>query len=339
MAHDGILSLWVWRRTGGVYDEKGQLTRSSIDLLTVLRQVAVPASVRGSRIAAHESSGWGWEQIWAYQGENDQGTIPSPSDAAAHPFWIARASGMSTETLKKVAAAGHLRIYGDVWLVDQRERAAPLDAYAVEEREPNALEWLFIDGTEPVRTVGARPDPWLTWEWRTHLDQQADEPGGEPDSIDRMRIAHNVAVARGDQALAERWRERIEAQIDRTKEARFDHGIRLMGVRPIGGVAPRVETWFEVSSPLGNITFDVRSTMQGRSALSVTPVDTTDRSMAFPPSLPTKLWRPGFIYASEVVLNHRIGVERYVGQWVSRDGSAAPKRLDGLAETTLAIVR
>jgi hypothetical protein len=73
--------------------------------------------------------------------------------------------------------------------------------------------------------------------------------------------------------------------------------------------------------------------MQARKKLSLMPVDPTDREMAFPPTMPTKLWRAGFIYKIDAVLNHRIGVERYWGSW------AGPHRLDGQAQTTLAILR
>jgi hypothetical protein len=66
-------------------------------------------------------------------------------------------------------------------------------------------------------------------------------------------------------------------------------------------------------------------------------VDATDRDMAYPPSLPTGLWRPGYIYKTDAVLNHRIGRERYLGRWVGY-GSWMPRRADGAAETSLAVV-
>jgi hypothetical protein len=111
--------------------------------------------------------------------------------------------------------------------------------------EPGDVGLLFDGGTEPHREAGREPDPWLTWEWRVHL---------------------------------------------------------------------------------------------GQDATSLVPRATQDRDMAWAPSLPTKLWRPGFIYRTETILNHRIGWEPYLGHWATRDGSAAPRRLDHHAETSLAIV-
>jgi hypothetical protein len=57
--------------------------------------------------------------------------------------------------------------------------------------------------------------------------------------------------------------------------------------------------------------------------------------MAYPPRIPTKLWRPGFVYMTDAVLNHRIGKERYWAHWRMRDGSPAPRRVDNQPQTTL----
>ena len=339
MAHDGVLSLWVWRRTGGRYDEKGVIIRSQVDMHAVIEQVILPNTVRGTPIDTHESAGWGWDHVWKNQGPGTPAGLPSAGSPNAHPFWIARGSGMSADLEKKVAASAHVRIYGDVWLVDQREPFAPVDAYSTNEREPNPFEWLLLGGTDPIRTVGRQADPWLTWEWRTHLGQIAAPPTGEPKTIDELRIAHNAAVARGDDAQAKRWQERVEAQLDRSVVARFEQGLSLIGVRVVGGVEPRIESWFEVSAPMGDLVFDVRSTVEARSRWSLIPPSTTDRQMAYPPTLATKLWRAHFIYKVDTIMNHRIGRERYYGQWVSRDGSPAPKRVDGPQQTTLTVAR
>jgi hypothetical protein len=80
----------------------------------------------------------------------------------------------------------------------------------------------------------------------------------------------------------------------------------------------------------------VRSTVEARAPLSLIPPDEFDREMAWPHPLPTKLWRAGFLYTTEIVLNHRIGRERYWGSWASRDDTVASSRVDGQGQTTLA---
>jgi hypothetical protein len=342
MAHDGVSSLWVWRRTGGRYDEHGALIRSHVDLLDVIQEVILPQTRRGTRIDAAPSVQWGWEFQWKTQSVANVVDAPAlgAPDVAGHPFWIARASGMTGYEQRKIASAAHVRIYGDAWVVDQREPPAPVDAYALNEREPNPWEWFVYGGTEPMRSIGPAPDPWLTWEWRTALGQPAPVPAGEPRTLEEIRIAHNVAVTARDAVTAKRWKEAIEQALDRSVATAFTGGFDLLGVRVTDGVEPRVESWFEATgarSP-GEAAFDVRSTMEARNPLSLIPPDPTDREMAFPPRIPTSLWRPGFVYALDAVLDHRIGRERYWGYWRSRDGSTAPQRVDGRPQTTLAVL-
>jgi len=340
MADDGVKSLWVWRRTGGRYDDHGAQIRSQIDELVPLRDVARRGSPPGSTIDAHGSAGWGWEHQWAFEGNANGVGAPAANAlrTTTHPFWIGRGSGIAADDQRRFVAQAHVRIYGDTWIVDQRDAPAPLDAYSLNEREPNVFQWLLYGGTEPTRSIEATPDPWLTWEWRTHLGQPAETPTGEPRTPDEIRIAHNAAKARGDEASAVRWRARIESMLDRSVRASFVPGVDLLGVRTPGGVEPRVESWFEVTAPLIDASFDVRSQIVARGALSSIPPDPTDRPMAWPPSLPTRLWRPGWIYKTEAVLNHRIGRERYSGAWRAMSAGPVPRRADGAGDTTLVIL-
>jgi hypothetical protein len=170
----------------------------------------------------------------------------------------------------------------------------------------------------------------------------APDPGKAPDrhELQATRIAYNAAVARGDDAAAEKGRARILQALDRRPATSFSDGVELLGVRITAGVEPSAELWFtrKGDAPLGDASFSVRSTVEARESFSLIPPDPTDREMAFPPPLPTKLWRSGFIYETEVVLNHRIGRERYAGAWRSRDGSRPPARVDGQPRTTVAVV-
>jgi hypothetical protein len=338
MAPDAVRALMVWRRTGGRYDEKGGIIRSDEDLLHVIRDVIVPNKKPGWKLEFGPGSGFGWEQSWAFDGEGERAADPRAGlpPGAPNSFWFARASNLGSADATRIASEAHVRAYGDIWVVDQRERAAPIDAIVYEEREPNLLEWLAYGGWEPVRVVGG-PDALRTWEWRVHLGQPATLPPEAPDApataIDDLRILHNAAVAAGATARARALEDAILKQLDRSPGTAFSDGIRLLGVRLTNGVQPKIEVWFAASGPLpGDAIFHVRSTITGRAPLSLIPPSPTEREMAFPPILPTRLWRPGFFYKIDVVMNHRIGVERYWGAW------GGPRRLDGQAQTTLAVV-
>ena len=333
MAPDGVASLWVWRRTGGRYDDNGALIRSHIDLLTVVRDIVKPMTSPTTVLDASPTTQWGWEHQWTYAGLAVWADSPSASSPGKPP-WVARASGLSPEGEQRIAKALTCGSTATPGSSTRPSPPAPLDAYSMHEREPNPFEWLFIGGTEPMRDLRGPPDPWLTWEWRVHLGQDAAQPRDlGPTTIDEQRIAFNMAMARGDASAAEHLREQIEAQLDRTVMTHFDPPLTLIGVRVTGGVQPKVESWFVLDGPIqGDDVFNVRSAVEARGALSTIPPDPVERDMAWPPSLSTKLWRTGWMYKTEVVLNHRIGRERYWAFWTSRDGSPVPHRRDGAPE-------
>jgi|CZKU01.1.fsa_nt_gi 4-amino-4-deoxy-L-arabinose transferase-like glycosyltransferase len=339
MAHDGVSSLWVWRRTGGRYNDRGSPIESGIDELYVLKNVIRPRIARETRIDHYPSVGWGWEQLWTNEGEANAEATPSAGVASApRPFWIGRGSRMSGDEERRIAGAAHVRIYGDIWVVDEREGAGPVDAISLNEHEPSLVQWLLVDGTEPARSIGKSPDPWATWEWRTHLGQPAALPAGEPTTLDELRISHNVAISQGDDTAAGRLLQRIKGQLDLGAATSFGQGVRLLGTRVTRGAQPKVESWFECTSPMGDASFNVRSSVEARAPFSLIDPDPIDREMAYPPPISTKLWRPRFLYMTYAVLNHRIGRERYAGAWQSRDGSPAPRRADGKPDTTLAVI-
>jgi dolichyl-phosphate-mannose-protein mannosyltransferase len=339
MAPDAARSLLVWRRTGGRYDDRGGLNRNDIDLLSVVKSAIVPRKPPGSSIDINPSSGWWWEHMWTFDGRYQQAGDPSAGEPASssHPFWLGRASGLSSGDQVRIAGRAHVEVYGDVWIVDQRRDQAPIDAWRIEEREPNPVEWLLYGGWEPVRRISPAADPLRTWEWRVHLKQPATLPtNADTRTLADLRILYNVAVFEDAAARAEELREKIEAQLDRSVQTRFGEGIQLIGVRVTRGVHPRLETWFLASGPTtSDFAFHFRTTILAPARLSLIPPDTTDREIGKAPSLPTRLWRPGFIYMVDVPLDHRIGEERYSGTW---SGNGAPQRLDGQPDTTLAVL-
>ena len=319
---DAVRGLVIFRQTGGRFNDKGSLFRSHVDLNWLLAELVRPKLHIGEIVGVHPGTQWGWEHQWAIKGMGQPANEPS----AAYPFWVARGSGMGADEMKALSTAHHLRFYGDVILVSRDDLApAPLDAYSLHEREPGFFEGFFAYNTEPVRRVDDVPDPFLTWEWRDHLGQPTAPPTQAPSTLDERRIAHNMAIARGDAAGAEKLREEIETEIDRTHTAHFSGDHRLIGIRVTHGAKPTLECWFEAGGPTpGDTTFSVRSIVDKPKRMSFLPLDPTERDMAFPPSLSSKLWKKGYLYRIDVELKHRVGTERYVGTFVSRDGSPAP---------------
>jgi len=331
IAPDAVRGLVIWRETGGKYNDNGAILRSHVDLLFVLEKLIRPHVREGVVIGYHGGANWGWEPPWAIRGLSQQSENPSD----AYPFWIARASGLGADHLRELSRKYHLRIYGDVIVITRGEPAAPLDAFSLNEHEPNPIQWMFVNNVEPVRRIDDAPDPFLTWEWRTHLDQPAPMPTAAPRTLDEIRIAHNAGVARGDDAEAARLLDQIRKALVRDPESHYDGEHELMGVRLTHGVQPKIETWFQAGGPTAaESLFSVRSQIVRKNPLSLMPIDPVEREMAHAPALSTKLWKRGFVYTFEAVLLHRIGLERYYGQW--RGGP--PIKRGGGANVDLAFV-
>jgi hypothetical protein len=343
MAPDAVRCLSIWRRTGGKYDDHGSPFRNELDMLYVVKNVVAPRTPVGASLDQHPDIPVSWEHRWAAM------RVPHPSpqpevmaaDAASHPVWFARASGLSSEDEVRIAAAAPVEVYGDAWVVNQGAGPAPIEAWRVTEREPNVFEWFLYGGWEPMRSMSSSPDPLSTWEWRVHFGQPADPPPAkDATSLEDLRILQNAAAFSGDSLRAAELRRQILKQLDATVTATFEQGVKLVGVRLTHGVRPCVEVWFEAKGPIaGRAAFTMRSAVEASARFSLIPADSTERDMGvLPPSISTKLWRGGFLYRIEAPLNHRIGRERYWGYWTSLDGSPAPNRIDGTAPIVVATV-
>ncbi|HEY2366320.1 MAG TPA: hypothetical protein VGH87_08045, partial [Polyangiaceae bacterium] len=285
---DGVRSLGIWRRSGGKYDDRGALWDADADFLFVVTKIGRP-NVHFGEMIAHQGP-WGWEHDWALAGMHEESQDPTPRD----PVWVARARELGPDHLKRVVSTHHARIYGTdgVVVVLRGEPNAPLDAFSLHETEPNIFQWMFTNNTEPVRKLDNKPDPFMTWEWRVHLDQPANPPTAAPGTIDEVRIAHNVAIAAGRNDEAEKLREKLVDQLDRTPETHFDDGSELMGVRVTHGVKPTIEVYMRAGGPTASdSTFIIHSSVVKANPLSLIPIDATECDHAVPPALSTKLWK------------------------------------------------
>jgi 4-amino-4-deoxy-L-arabinose transferase-like glycosyltransferase len=322
------------RETGGRFDEHGNLIRSETDLVRVAAWLR-PQLPTHAALLVDPGFPWGWHDSWALRGITRSGSLPASRGPQndSHPFWLTRASLIDGARRKSIVDSSFVQMIGDVWVVDTRERPAPLVAYSFEEREPGPFEWFFSAHVEPVTRIVR--DPLATWELRLHYGQPADVPErAEPRTLEAARVLHNLAVATGDRAEAGRLRARIETELDTSFAAEFTQGVRLIGTRVTKSVQPRVEIWFSAEGPLASdATFDVRSTVIHPKKWSLLPQDPKERNCAYPPPIATTLWRAGFLYKIEFALFKRFGDEHFTGAWSARGGEA-PRRVGDRAERT-----
>ncbi|UQA58946.1 ArnT family glycosyltransferase [Polyangium aurulentum] len=321
---DGVPALRYARETGGRFNEKGLLIDSDGDKTAFLRWLAAGLSPRAT-VEMHEGMKATWAQVWALGGRVVKVNRPPPAGplAGADDVYVMDSRFASEEHLAAVAGRFHVVAVGPFWAVRPREPFAPIEAYSFAESEPSPLAWMLVSGTEPTRAVV--PDPYLAWELRTHWDQPAEAPSAPPRTLEDRRIAHNIAVARGDSAAA----AAMEAEIARELSpigAALEGGAELLGKRFEEGARPLLTLFVRAGGPMpAGATLAVRSRVVARPFLSTTMADPTTREVGLPLAIPPGRLRAGFLYADPVPIRKRPGTEVFQALFTGGRGRGAPR--------------
>ncbi len=225
---------------------------------------------------------------------------------------------------------------GDIVVIDLVRGVGPISGYLISAREPNFVERVVSHPFEPVTSV--RASEYVTWEWQIHLGDNPTPPQSEPRDLEELRIAHNVAVHLNDAKRTRALREQIERELTGATRALYSEGVQLIGARVTKSVHPMIEAWFVAGGALeSNAYFDIRTNVIAKSRWSLIPIDVLERPCSSGPSLPSSIWRAGFIYTASCSAYHRIGIEQYTGTFRAREAKGrVPHRTDGADPVILA---
>ncbi|MGH7271735.1 MAG: hypothetical protein ACREJ3_14990, partial [Polyangiaceae bacterium] len=339
---DGVRGLRYARTTGGRFNDRGRRIFQDVDKSEAASWMA-KRMADGTVVQIDQSMHSTWAIDWAlHKPTVGVDRIPSRDVVASDRYYIADFAFMTPAQQIWLAAQFHLTIVGGQFVfVDRLEPFAPIDAYAFSSREPSPLEWYFVDGVDPVRTVVA--DPFLTWEFREQFGQAPNPPpvGIAPRGLDDLRISHNIATVTGDRAGAERDQATLVAQLSTGAATKFTDGTQLLGERYIPGVAPVLEVYFLASgpSPDDREQFEIQSVIDSPPLFSLVERDVRVKTLGMPLAIPPRLWKPWFIYVSRTEIRRRVGEESYEGFFTSSKGEVAPQPLDGNGTIPLLTLR
>ena len=327
---DALWALRYARETGGRFNERGLFIRTDQDLVEAASWIREKLPPDGW-LEYPEKSGFGWHAAW--QLRSPSRSIPgfqSNSSADEAPLWLSRSSVLDDAALRTLAAQSHVQVIGDLWLIDRRKAPAPLTGYSFNERDPGLLERSLYSGVMPVLRIES--DVWTEAEWRMHLDQPVQVIAAAPVTLAQLRVAHNLAEEPARASL----RERITSQLDPSAQPLENDDVKLIGVRRIEGVHPRIELWMESRGPSRSpMMVAVEAAVEASARWSLMPADPTLRDGAPPPSIPTSMWRRGLLYAVQFPVMHRRGRERFTACW--RAANTRPAH-DGVCPSASALV-
>ncbi|MBV9946023.1 MAG: glycosyltransferase family 39 protein [Myxococcales bacterium] len=324
---DGVRGLWYERVTGGRFNDRGRPISREEDKSQALEWMA-PLLPPRTAVALHQSMRPNWGQPWALHRPTETvNDVPVQRSGDERPF-VADLGGVAAADQVKLAQAFPVTAVGRYALALRSAPLAPVQGFVFEEREPDLREWYLSNGVDRVRTVV--PDPFFTWELRAHYAQQPNpSPEGPPRCLDQVRIAHDVAVAAGDGALADRYEAELRAQLDAGVATTFSDGTRLLGQVYRSGVAPTLTLYFKASGPArDDFPFEIASMVEEAPRFSLVPRDDRSRQVPAPFLLPMRLWKKDFIYTAESEIRKRPGRERFVGYFGGAAGEPGPHALD-----------
>jgi hypothetical protein len=314
---DGLSLFRLARESGGRFAEAN--LESDLDKDAVLKWF-LPRVPPTTPVGFHGSIHDYWDKQWQLRPRTTVGNQSVVSPGAPRVF-VMDARTSSLADLRAAAAHLHVHAVGATFIADRNEPAAPIDGYALDERNPSFFEAWAYGSTEPIRTV--RRDPWLTWEWRLLYGQTAPLPTGTPVTNDQLRIAHNMAKTRGDAGAAAALRASLAARFNLPLAARYDGGTELLGAIIDRGAQRSITLYFVAGTFTADSRFGVHAKVLAPPRFSTLPSDPTDLEIHGAPTYPTTLWRAGHIYTVKFVYRRRPGHERFTGAWVG-----GPRRLE-----------
>ena len=330
IVHDGVTALVYSRITGGRFDQKGALLHPDKDKVAFVQWLSPRMASRSGAILDRNMKQSFWVS-WALGRPLKTGQRPPATPATGiERYFLIDSRFTEGAELERLARTFKVTAVGPFWAVDRGAEWAPLNGYSVVRHEPSGFERYWRSGVHALREVVA--DPFVTWEVRAHLAEPSNpEPNGVPASDEQLRIAHNLAVARGDGQAAEKLLSKLLTGSNQNLRTLYSDGTELLGVKYEAGASRVLTLYFRAGDAVEpGADFAVHSRVVEQLAWSLVPADWQVREVGLPPALPRKLWKAGFVYSSVTEILKRPGKERFYGSFAGPHAPGAIGRKEPL---------
>ena len=313
LARMAIPQLVQSRKTAGRFDDGGRHINTDADIAQ-FTEWAVPRLPDGAPLTYQNGFQFSWNGAYAAHrpAHRRQATKSSPGDPDHVALIDTRAT--STSDLRAAAKEFAIKAVGPFWRVDTAHGSS-LVAIRYTESQPTFLERLFVTGTDLVRTIGPDEDVYASWEWRNALGLNAPTPTAAPGTFDEIRIAHNVAVSRGDPESAAALRTRLLGKAHDLTDIVFTDDVHLLNVDVDDGAATVITLLWETGPKFSPVDdhFGVTCKVTAKPKLWKSETDFFAKDMAPPMAVRPAFWKPGSLYTQRFIALHRIGTEECTG--------------------------
>ncbi|HKO49416.1 MAG TPA: glycosyltransferase family 39 protein [Polyangiaceae bacterium] len=315
---DGLRALGYAHRSGGRFNENGRLIKPDKDKVAALEWLS-QRWAPNTGVILHPGMRQSLWVDWSLQRPvTTSAQLPSGPGAPRNRYYVADLRFMSGAEQDTLAANFSLTALGPFLAIDRAKPAGDLRAFDIERREPSALEAYWVSSSHALRNISS--DPFLTWELKDRFELSHNlAPTVPPKSFEQLRIAHNIAVSRGDAASASHFLEALLTGGDRSRTIDFGSGNTLLGTRLEHGSSLVFSVYIRAA---GADPREPELVMHSQITKSVAgswvDPDTTLAEVGMPFTIPANRWKSGYVYSSVTEVIRRIGSERWYGQFRTR---------------------
>jgi Dolichyl-phosphate-mannose-protein mannosyltransferase len=312
---DGLRALEYAHRSGGRFNENGHPTKPDKDKVAVLEWLTTRMAPSAG-VTLHPGMRQSLWVDWSMQRPAvTVNRLPTTAATGQDRYYVADMRFMSAGEQESLAQNFSITALGTFLTVDRAAAKGDFRAFEVQRYEPSLLQSYWVSSTHALRRIA--PNPYLGWELRDRFGVSPNEPPTTaPVTFEDLRVAHNIAVARGDVAGAAHWLEALMAGCDRHAQRAFDDGDELLGSRLEHGTSFVYSLYFRAADPdPSEPELALHSVVEAAPTGSLVPKDSTLGEVGVPFAIPTSRWKRGYVYASITEIIQRIGRERWYGSF------------------------
>lgn len=319
---DGLRALGYAHRSGGRFNENGRLIKPDKDKVAALEWLT-RSWLPGAGVALHPGMRQSLWVDWSLQRPvTTVSQLPRGIGTARDRYYVADLRFTSGAEQDALAASYSSTVVGPFLAIDRAAPAGVLQAFSVDRSPPSAFESYFVSSNHAQRRVN--PDPFLTWELRDRFELAPNpEPTAAPTGTEQLRIAHNMAVSRGDSQRANRLLTALLAGCDRSRARQFGRGNDLLGTRleSDGSLVFSVYVRAAGAEP-SELELIMQSVVSQAPPFTLVDRDPAIAEVGMPFTVPPSRWKPGYVYASITEIIRRIGSERWTAAFRGHDAAA-----------------
>lgn len=319
---DGLRALRYAHRSGGRFNENGRLIKPDKDKVAALEWLTRRWAPHAG-VTLHPGMRQSLWVDWSLQRPVTTVTrIPSGSGKPNERYYVADLRFMSGEEQDTLASHYSSTVLGPFLAIDRAAPAGTLQAFEIERVEPSALEAYWVSSSHAQRVV--EPDPFLTWEFKDRFELSPNPPPTEPPRTrEQQRIAHNIAVSRGDPAAAARCLQALLEGADTSHPLTFGSGNTLLGVRLQRGTSWVFSVYVQAAgADPSEPELVMHSTITEAPKASLVDRDAAFAEVGMPFTIPASRWKAKYVYSSITEIIRRLGKERWIGRFRTRDNAA-----------------